>query len=335
MKDERGVVVDDRCNFHDIISVWFTSFDVSSLVVLMGVACAFTVARNPCIGLHCVAWSAFAKSFPRHRLLDPASPSKRVLARLARLCPVTSLVPILRRTAPYAPKILAKMVDPILVIKWLRVSRLVRHYKTVAKCVELGAELFSLHGVTAEELKGSLRKVCPELIRLGRIRLDIVCMMLHRLWIASLMDKDADVYIYLYIDGSPTWRGVEQFCATYELFDGENWHRRLFPVVALDQERMDGFGKCITLLWQIWLIAGPSFSQMRWFLSKVFGIITDMGTERVVPFMKDFLPVFSTISTRDSMRQPSKRPNLFSRMACIAQGGVIYGTSFCGKHWPV
>ena len=138
------MVVDDACNLNDVISEWFTSFGVDSLVVFMAVACAFAVSRNLRIGLHCVAWGAWTKSFPRHRLLDVASPSKKVLARLAKLCPVTTLVPITRRDVTYAPKILANMIDPTLVIKWLRVSRLVRNYKKVRECVELSAELFSV-----------------------------------------------------------------------------------------------------------------------------------------------------------------------------------------------
>ena len=252
LKDERGVVVDDACYFNGIMSQWSSSLGVSSIIVSMGIAFAFAVVRRPSIGLHCVAWSAHAKLFPVFRLLDKMSPSRTERRRLATLCTVIATAAPSRILCQIPPKILAKMVDPIIVIKWLRLSRLVRHYKKVGQCVDLAAEILSPGcGMTLDQLKASYKKVSSEAIRQGRVRLDIVCMLLHRLWIASLIASGVTIHIFLYIDGSPTWRGIEQFCASYELWDGERWHRRLFPVVALDHSRMSAFGKCVTLLWQI------------------------------------------------------------------------------------
>jgi hypothetical protein len=48
----------------------------------------------------------------------------------------------------------------------------------------------------------------------------------------------------------------------------------------------------MSLLWETWLIAGPSYFDMRRFLDSVTSVCTDYGTERIIPDFPDVLPDF-------------------------------------------
>ena len=46
------------------------------------------------------------------------------------------------------------------------------------------------------------------------------------------------------------------------------------------------------MLWQIWLQVGPTYAGMRNFLDSVYGVCTDLGTERRIIDLPDILPDF-------------------------------------------
>ena len=97
-----------------------------------------------------------------------------------------------------------------------------------------------------------------------------------------LMDAGMEVWFYLYIDASPTWRGVELFAATVDCWDGTKMTRRLLPVITLSADRMDVIGRCTTLLYMIYLMCGYSPDRVQWFLSHTLCILSDMGAERYI-----------------------------------------------------
>lgn len=51
-------------------------------------------------------------------------------------------------------------------------------------------------------------------------------------------------------------------------------------------------GKTVCLLWQLWLMFGPSFHKMRAALSRVRSLCLDYGTESGFPDVMDLLPAF-------------------------------------------
>lgn len=70
------------------------------------------------------------------------------------------------------------------------------------------------------------------------------------------------------------------------------WERRLFPLVNVGAGMCTALGKAMTLLWQVFLVAGPQPSRMRTFLNRIRSITTDLGTERLLANFPDVLPDF-------------------------------------------
>ena len=68
--------------------------------------------------------------------------------------------------------------------------------------------------------------------------------------------------------------------------------RRLFPAVSVSTDMVSALGKTLSLLWQVFLVAGPSFARMRAYLSRVRSITTDFGTERKIVDIRDILAGF-------------------------------------------
>ena len=134
---------------------------------------------------------------------------------------------------------------------------------------------------TEEELKEWLERVSTTTLVRSRSRLDVVAMMLHRLLMAwyrmhELIEYTLP-YFYLYFDASPQKRGIELFAMSYDCMVNNETFRRQFPHLALDRGMLDRIGKTLAVLWQIFLMFGPLWEQMRWFLSRVCGCTADMG----------------------------------------------------------
>ena len=87
----------------------------------------------------------------------------------------------------------------------------------------------------------------------------------------------------------PSGVGAELLATVIETFRGLCFSRRLAPVVSLSKDLLGVTGKTIALLWQIYLVAGPSFEGVRAYLNQVRSITTDMGCECHIADHKDFL----------------------------------------------
>ena len=102
----------------------------------------------------------------------------------------------------------------------------------------------------------------------------------------------AALRLYLFIDSSPQHRGLELFAASFDLVIEEVKHffqRRLMPQVSIGSVMYTCLGKAFAMLWQIWLLVGPKYIDMRICLDSVAGINTDFGTERKVVDLPDVL----------------------------------------------
>ena len=105
------------------------------------------------------------------------------------------------------------------------------------------------------------------------------------------------VDLYLYSDGSPQWRGVELLASSIDvripMAGGEILrHRRLLPAISINMSMFGVKGKTITLLWQLWLMFGPSYANMRAVLARIRSLTLDFGTEHRMVDSPDILPAF-------------------------------------------
>jgi hypothetical protein len=172
------------------------------------------------------------------------------------------------------------------VLRWVRSTR---HIKDLSKhSVETGEAFCDILGEDSADLAQTLRaslkskKVSATVIREARVRVDMVACKLWRDFFESLLQSVLAIYIY--IDTSPQWRGLDMVAISFDLVcfhAGDTMHfSRRFPYLALEQGQFDVFGKLIALLWGIFLVAGPSYWAMRKFCDSVVSILTDAGTER-------------------------------------------------------
>ena len=107
-----------------------------------------------------------------------------------------------------------------------------------------------------------------------------------------MLSSDEPPSFYLYTDASPQLRGVEILATTLDIRWRGNWFRCLLPVVSLSRTMLDVVGKTIALVWQLFLLTGPSFTTLQKILDRVQSITTDMGAEQHVPESLDLLPEF-------------------------------------------
>ena len=169
----------------------------------------------------------------------------------------------------------------------------IRDFKRNGQSVSKGfAKLFARRGTqTRGQLYDSLEWVSTDCLRRSRVRLDCVCMNLFRLFWATLIITSVD--IYLFADGSPQWRGLELFAASMDLhIFGMGIIRKLLPCVSLPRWMASALSKCIAFLWQVFLMVGPSYSDVRNYCNRVRSITTDMGAERLMSGHGDVLIEF-------------------------------------------
>ena len=202
-----------------------------------------------------------------------------------------------------------------LCMDWLSASV---HIKDIRKAPEAAtdfARIFSRgSSLSKEQLLSGMETMSYATLREARVRCDIASMMLWRKLVQHVMDTHdpSSVHCYLYIDSSPQWRGFELLATSLEIFDGSSYTRRLLLVVSLDRNRLGIQGKAIALLWQLWLVCGPSFSALKFVTERVQAICSDMGTESGIANMVDILPAFFRMIA-PGMQTSSPHERLFGR----------------------
>lgn len=266
-------------------------------VVRVGAQVAGRVLCGALSILHCVAITG---RLARKRLLNPLEPSKKQLAGfLSTHCgqegAATSSTP-----APPAPRRpnggwLSELYDPELVLDWLDASSFVKDIRKTEAASAAFARVFSRSsGMHFTKVMSGMQMVHKEVLRRSRVRLDCVAMLLFRRFWATLLDivEEHQVNLYLFADASPQWRGLEMYASSFDLVDGDNIVHKLFPLVALDKSFQDATGKCLALLWQVFLIVGPSYAMVSLFLRRVRSLTTDQGVERLLADFPLVLPAF-------------------------------------------
>ena len=150
-------------------------------------------------------------------------------------------------------------------------------------------------------------------LRHARVNADaLACVLYRMLWLT--FDPE-DLYIFLFVDASPQYRGRELFAASMDLMVGsmsEHFERKLLPQVRIGIGLFTALGKVVALLWQIWLTVGPDYAQVRlFFCNSVLGMCTDLGTERLIPRHADVLLDFYTFLRAPIPRWASRQQYLF------------------------
>ncbi len=101
--------------------------------------------------------------------------------------------------------------------------------------------------------------------------------------------KSAD----LYVDSSPQWSGQELLASSWEIAGFEEdgtlsyFSRQMLPLVQIGSHHLSCRGKLYCLIHQLWLMGGPSWAIFQRILSRVVGVCTDMGVERLLSDSED------------------------------------------------
>jgi len=182
-------------------------------------------------------------------------------------------------------------IDPHLVVDWIRATRGSKQVRLSKTTASDWAKLFTRRlTLQAEDLLAEEDQCSRELVRLGRVRLDICCMWLWRQFWMGLYRLDPACDVYLYTDASPQRRGIEFFATSFDLYVGESLFKRIFPCVQ--PVAVTAFGKAISMLWQIFLMFGPGYEQVKAYCRRVLSILTDLGVERFLVAYPDILNRF-------------------------------------------
>ena len=182
------------------------------------------------------------------------------------------------------------------ILDWLDATRYLTSMRCKAQAKIAWAKIFARHTTspddTAAELSRRAGDVPYDTLRQARCRFDILCMLLWRFYFSSVDVSSWN--FYLYIDGSPQWRGVELLATSIDIFRTPHSPgvRRLLPVLQIGQATLGIAGKCYALLWQLFLMIGPYPSRFREVLNRMRSITADMGTEAGLHMLPDVLGEF-------------------------------------------
>ena len=123
--------------------------------------------------------------------------------------------------------------------------------------------------------------------------------------------RSNEIATYIFAHASPLWRGAELFATSVDLVHlPSNLHTRtLLPIVCLDRGLFDAVGNTLAVIWQLLLVAGPSWTHMRYKCRRVRAIVSDLGVERNIcnmpAMLKDF---FDLIGAPVSQRELDVEP---------------------------
>jgi len=94
-------------------------------------------------------------------------------------------------------------------------------------------------------------------------------------------------------------------------------------MISLDRSQMSAMGKCAALLWQLYLMFGPSFSMMLATCKRVRSLTTDQGVERLLPDMRgNLLHIFFRCIDPKCRLPAEEEDYLFPR--CLAMPGWMH-----------
>lgn len=285
-----------RC-LQDVISEWRSMGATFGEVLRIAPPAAHCLTTGQWTCFHSVA---ITRKLQRSNLIVHDEPSRWMLKRFMSAATAGTRqsggVGLARPAS--APKWANSLHTADLVLTWLEATAHLKDAKKVLPAARAFAKVFAkCSDVPVHLLTTNLKAIPAELLRRARVRLDCTAMLLsRRLW-SSLcdhkgLDGSSAPSVYLFTDASPQWRGLELFASTADWLHGGRLTRRMLPLVALDKAFMDATGKCIAMLWQLYLEIGPGVERFRAFCNRVRSVTTDQGVERMIAdypcILKDF-----------------------------------------------
>ena len=96
------------------------------------------------------------------------------------------------------------------------------------------------------------------------------------------------------------------------------------PAISISMAMFGLIGKAITLLWQLWLMCGPSYARMRTVLNRACCLTLDFGTESRLPDVRDILPAFFRFIGAPLPLNYQVQPFLFPR--AVLEPGMRHST---------
>lgn len=153
-------------------------------------------------------------------------------------------------------KLLKCEISAELVIDLMRCSSFLKQQKQCWKVSWALLRVVRKHGFIKipETMSAIVPTISTELLRLGRVRLDCVSMLLWMKFFDQLMQSGEFLNFVLYCDTSPQWRGIELFASTIDIATKNESFRLLLPVIGLSRWALGITGKCVGLLWKLFLI---------------------------------------------------------------------------------
>lgn len=291
-----------RLRFAEAVGQWRSDGALPSVLATLAPRFAERVMSDwSC--LHCVQVSGRT---PKKRFLLADEPGSKRLRTWSKEQRQEGRTTIPSQVAVVSPGML--VVTPAgrvagrahLMLDWLDASSYIKNICLAKPAAAAFAKVLARGGPeTAPDMVNRAEFVDKDSLRDARVQADCVAMLLHRSLVRSLDagGRGLRCNAYLFVDASPQWRGSELWATTCDLHDGEGdiLQRRLWPVLALDLQLRDATGKMLALLWQAYLMAGPSLEGMQSFLRKVRSVTSDLGTERKLSDMPFALDLFGEL----------------------------------------
>ena len=166
---------------------------------------------------------------------------------------------------------------------FLKVLRFNRHLKSAATLDEAprdAVDLLTPEGVALPDDFAKGKQPSPAQIRRARVQLDAVSNNVRRRYMTDLYRRgDEVVSAHLFSDGSPV-TGVEIQGMLIQVWLVSNTLLEMvMPGVHLAFGQYGLSSKVYAFLWSFFLMCGPRFEVMEFFLGKIRSITTDMGIE--------------------------------------------------------
>ena len=183
----------------------------------------------------------------------------------------------------------SKGIDPVLMLRGLGVTQYLRSSKFFTK-VMAAAKKYD-HPTSAP--RDGADDPARTSFERHAAKLDIVdCLLERRAFHADRIFDCVDC-IQVYTDASPvTGEELQGMLMDIHYNDGRPGRRATLPGATLFYGQFGAIAKTIAVLWAAFLICGPSFEDMAWWLSKVTAVLTDGGTERHTIEVPDVLRAF-------------------------------------------
>ena len=285
---------DPALSVKDLVGKWGSEFNgspVNVITVRISPTLAFRIFQESWPGFHVVP--LWPRCRPSHSLLE-ISPSLNQIRDFIQCQPHDVLPP-----APAMPpdQRESQQLDSFRsVIAWLKASQDLKQLRKARDSKRAWAEVFAAGDA---ELLHLLDKTTPNVqydtLRRGRVRLDMTtCLLFRDRWKAAVASRKVHA-IYMFTDASPQWRGKEMVATTLELhvwpFQEEPFVM-LLPLIHIGSDMLSSTGKAFALLWQCFLVVGPSWKRLVKFTEAVVAFTTDLGAERLLARIKDLLPAF-------------------------------------------